>query len=283
MPNLPGSSLAKDRRMFMEVLLGIRGMGPKRRWIHSNQVEETWELTHPEYSVDQWKVYPTAITPFTDIERWYMEGHYLQYSEKDLIDMLITMKSLVFPWIRLNRIIRDIPKDYIYNRQTGSDNAGLRTELLKIMEKDGTYCQCIRCREVKDTKSRDFSIITRKYNASEGWEYFISAEADATPKATLYGFVRLRLDDARGKAFPELEGSALIRELHVYGNFAQFGDTTGKKVQHRGIGKALMAYAERIAKSKGYAKIAVISSEGTRGYYKKIGYQAEGAFMTKGL
>ena len=288
MPNLPGSTLQKDSRMFMEVLLGIRGMGPKRRFITSKEVEETWDLAHPEYSVDQWKVYPTAITPFSDIERWYMEGYYVQYGEKALIDMLITMKALVFPWIRLNRIIRDIPRDYIYNRNTGSDNGGLRTELLKVMEKDGTFCQCIRCREVKDTRAQDWHVIIRKYNASEGWEYFISAETYET-KSTLFGFVRLRLDDARDKAFPELEGCALIRELHVYGAFAQFGDRQGPQgppgpqVQHRGIGKALMACAERIAKSMGYRKIAVISSEGTRGYYKKIGYQAEGDFMTKRL
>ena len=159
----------------------------------------------------------------------------------------------------------------------------LRTELLKIMEKDGTFCQCIRCREVKaQAKSinADLPIVVRKYNASEGHEYFISAEAYASKNPTLYGFVRLRLDDARGKAFPELEGAALIRELHVYGSYAQIGETS-QKVQHRGIGKTLMARAEHIARSQGYGKIAVISSEGTRGYYKKIGYENEGHFMTK--
>jgi ELP3 family radical SAM enzyme/protein acetyltransferase len=283
MPNLPGSNVLKDRHMFLNILLGTKKPVPERR-----HLEETWELAHPEYQVDQWKVYPTAITPFTDIERWYKAGRYVQYSERELIDLLITMKSLVFPWIRLNRIIRDIPRDYIYNRETGSDNTGLRMELLKIMEKDGTFCQCIRCREVKsqDTSvNTDVSIVVRKYNASEGHEYFISAEAYMSRNPTLYGFVRLRLDDARGKAFPELEGAALIRELHVYGSYAQIGEMahSSEKVQHRGIGKTLMARAEHIAQSQGYGKIAVISSEGTRGYYKKLGYENEGHFMTKTL
>ena len=46
----------------------------------------------------------------------------------------------------------------------------------------------------------------------------------------------------------------------------------------------LMEEAERIAKEEhGSSKIAVISGVGTRNYYRKIGYELEGPYMTKSL
>ena len=44
-----------------------------------------------------------------------------------------------------------------------------------------------------------------------------------------------------------------------------------------------MARAEEIAKVNGFKKIAVISSIGTRDYYRKLGYEREGRYMTKVL
>jgi len=89
-----------------------------------------------------------------------------------------------------------------------------------------------------------------------------------------YGCTRVQL------GIQHVDDDVLIRELHVYGSFAQIGETS-TKIQHQGIGKTLMARAENIARSQGYGKIAVISSEGTRGYYKKLGYENESHFMTK--
>lgn len=292
MPNLPGSSPNLDRHMF-NCLLGLEGFvkreikdGMLWRYKHGrNALREEWEyynLTHPEFSLDQWKVYPTAITPFTDIEKWLKEGTYVQYSEDEMVDILINMKATIFPWIRLNRVIRDIPVDYIYNENTGSDNTNMRQELLDIMTKEGKRCVCIRCREVKDAKwDGKYILVVRKYNASNGHEYFVSAES--VDNKLLFGFVRLRLDDATKKAFDELNGCALIRELHVYGQYARVGDTSNLHVQHKGIGKMLMANVERISKEQKYKKIAVISSEGTKMYYQKIGYIETGSFMVKNL
>jgi histone acetyltransferase (RNA polymerase elongator complex component) len=45
----------------------------------------------------------------------------------------------------------------------------------------------------------------------------------------------------------------------------------------------LMANVERISKEQKYKKIAVISSEGTKMYYQKIGYIETGSFMVKNL
>eukprot|EP00850_Spirogloea_muscicola_P008544 SM000045S16289 [mRNA] locus=s45:629288:631273:- [translate_table: standard] len=50
----------------------------------------------------------------------------------------------------------------------------------------------------------------------------------------------------------------------------------------KGYGTLLMEEAERIATTEhGSKKLAVISGIGTRQYYRKLGYELEGAYMTK--
>lgn len=277
MPNLPGSSIEKDKMLFSR-LLGVRNMLPKR-WKSANGDHwEEYDLEEPDYQTDQWKIYPCAVVPWTDIEKWYKEGTYVPYEEGDLVDLLLKTKSLVFPWIRLNRIIRDIPSDYIL---CSSDKSNMRQELADMMRIDGTRCNCIRCREVK---GRDWDgqhvVVVRKYNASGGTEYFIGAESK--DNNTLYGFVRLRTCNTCIHVFPELEGCALVRELHVYGTLAPVDSSSdAQRVQHRGIGKALMERAENIARSEGYSKVAVIAAEGTKTYYEKLGYHHVGDYSIK--
>jgi histone acetyltransferase (RNA polymerase elongator complex component) len=128
-----------------------------------------------------------------------------------------------------------------------------------------------------------YIMVVREYNGSNGTEYFISAESE--DNLVLYGFVRLRLDSAKDKVFEELNGCALIRELHVYGKL-QNANTKGTHVQHQGLGKTLMKTAEDMARDRGYNKISVIAGEGVKPYYDKIGYREcmkDGRFMIKQL
>ena len=54
------------------------------------------------------------------------------------------------------------------------------------------------------------------------------------------------------------------------------------KFQHQGFGTLLMEEAERIAREEhGAVKIAVISGVGTRAYYRKLGYELDGPYMSK--
>jgi len=100
----------------------------------------------------------------------------------------------------------------------------------------------------------------------------------------LYGFLRLRLDMNPGGGYiPELEGCALVREVHVYGTSMGVGSESDGS-QHKGYGKLLMATAERVAKAAGWNKVAVIAGVGTREYYKnKCGYRLEGTYMVKDI
>jgi elongator complex protein 3 len=139
------------------------------------------------------------------------------------------------------------------------------------MKDQGMKCACIRCREAKDRPIKDYQINVLEYPASDGQEYFISA--DSRDGRTLYGFCRLRLDAGSPIA------PALVRELHVYGELVPIGSQ--KKIQHSGLGKQLLCMAEKLSVMAGASLIAVISGVGVRGYYRKNGYQLRGGYMVK--
>eukprot|EP00808_Paulinella_micropora_P000749 g36895.t1 len=284
MPDLPGSDPEKDKEMFGK-FLGVEGR-------QTTGLTERWKLTHPELQADQWKIYPCAVTPWTVIEKWYKEGSYEPYGDNTeiLAEVLTWIKLRVFPWIRLNRVIRDIPSTHIVG---GNSNGHLRAIVLKAMAKEGKACACIRCREVglnsplEDAGSAQ--LFTRVYAANQGTEYFLSFE---TPdNRIIFGFLRLRISPTAGAdVFPSLANAGLVRELHVYGQMlptyipATASNKKGEKVkQHGGFGKKLMAEAERLSWLHGCQAVAVISGVGTREYYRKLGYkltrQEEGAFL----
>ena len=58
---------------------------------------------------DQWKIYPTQVVPWTKIKQWYEAGSYVPYAFDHMYELLVQAKSRVHPWIRLNRVVRDIP------------------------------------------------------------------------------------------------------------------------------------------------------------------------------
>lgn len=270
MPDLPESSYSKDMKMFIDV------------------------LSNPDLQVDQWKIYPCEVVPWTKIKKWYDEGEYKPYAEsiakrKDgseynpLFEMILTVKTMVHPWIRLNRVIRDIPNHYI---EGGNQVTNMRQYLHNELKKRGQKCKCIRCREVKD---RDIDLSTvklmvRSYPASDGIEKFISFETE--DENILFGFLRLRItEDPFIDAFPELKKCALIRELHVYGQVVATYTTKEKKkaVQHHGFGTKLLKKAEEIAMEHGYKQLSVISGNGVKNYYRERGFNDEGFFLIKRL
>ena len=296
MPDLPGTTVEKDYEMF-ELLLGVNN---KRQsylfplipslmtFLYSKSIPTIeYELKGPELQADQWKIYPCATTPWTVIEKWYKEGTYKPYAElengKHLLDLICSVKSRMFPWIRLNRIIRDIPNNHIVG---GNQITNLRQHIQTKMKKDGRVCMCIRCREVglnaHTNLGNDAVIFVRKYDANFGTEYFISYE---TPDhKTLFGFCRLRISDNAGSAFDCLKNAGLVRELHVYGQLVPTWSKDGKKsTQHMGFGTKLMAKAEEITLFHGLDKIAVIAGIGTRNYYRKLGYSLEDTYLVKNL
>lgn len=319
MPDLPSSDVDKDYEMFKTV------------------------LNDPMLQADQWKVYPCAVVPWTMIAKWhalYKEGYdhelnprglskvenrsYAPYADTQLpikinlgkkrsinssplIELLIKVKALIHPWIRINRIVRDIPGLYITGGNEREDLRAILGKEIEFRKARGDpgidVCKCIRCREIRNgVVEGEPELVVREYNASHGKEYFISFETNN--RGTILGFLRLRLpgininnanddhnmgddEESSKEIFPELEGVALIRELHVYGMVVPVkSSSTNNASQHLGYGKRLIKRAESIASEHGYRKIAVIAGVGVRNYYRKLGYldhDGEGNFQIKDL
>ena len=118
------------------------------------------------------------------------------------------------------------------------------------------------------------------YPASDGKEIFLSFENKN--RTQLYSLLRLRIPNPENEFLPELKNSAIIREIHTYGQLTQIGKK-GLASQHKGLGKTLMKEAERIAKGFGLRKMTVISGVGVRGYYRKQGYKLKNSYMIKQL
>lgn len=291
MPNLPGSSLELDTAMFKS-LLGVTERTDIVKDDSNKFLHMKYNMVNTDLQVDQWKVYPCTVVPWTDIEKWYKSGEYVPYDRVLMKDMLLDMKADMLPWIRLNRIVRDITDVYSFDPDYRSN---LRQDLASELKRQGRMCSCLRCREVKTSiyNPEDIWMIIREYDSSDGQEFFISFESEDINH--LYGFVRLRITTcaASNSIFPELDGCALIRELHVYGMLQTVGREThnqnefsNRSAQHQGLGKKLMAKAEEITKQYGLTKVSVIAGEGTRAYYEKLGYEedyGEGRFMIKKL
>jgi elongator complex protein 3 len=182
-------------------------------------------------------------------------------------------------WIRLNRIVRDIPATVIEGK---FNEVNLYQRILKHMNDNSIKGTDIRFREIKlETVSfESCKLFTEIYESSEGTEYFISYET--LNKESILGFIRVRINHNKmAPIFTELQNAVLIRELHVYGKMTKQGIADDKSNQHKGIGTMLLNEAEKIALKHNYTKIAVISGVGVREYYKKKGYRREGTFMIK--
>lgn len=229
------------------------------------------------FQPDLIKIYPTVVTKNSKLYKFWRDKKYQPYTEKQLTDLIIKIKKIIPPYVRIIRIIRDIPAQSII---AGNKTTNLR-QLIQQKLKGKTACQCIRCREAKEKTAnlKSVKLIKRKYIASNGTEYFLSCESE--DKKILYAFVRLRLQ--KRSILPELKDSAIIRELHTYGQLVPLKTKDKKAVQHLGLGKLLMAEAEKIAVGHSFKKIAVISGIGARQYYRKLGYLQEGTYMVKRL
>ena len=257
MPDLPFSTPEMDREMF--------------------------DYVYAHLCPDQMKIYPCEVTPWTVIEKWYKSGKHVPFAEQDLFDVVKYGMETCPPYIRLPRVIRDIPNSYI---QAGNQHTNLRQMIDNHFDKEGKMCMDIRSREIGRhpqyyTRPAKYSIT--KFEANGGIEYFIQYQSE--DEKAIFGFIRLRFPPKdHNPAFPVLKHKALIRELHVYGSTNVVGrKNTTVGVQHKGIGSKLLKMAEREARRNLYTGIVVISGEGVKEYYEKRCYKEEDTFMVKNL
>lgn len=276
--------LLKDAGIKVDyhLMQGLPGATPKSDLQNAQRI-----FSEGDFQPDTIKLYPCIVTPSTELEEWVRNGRYTPYTTEQLVPLLAEIKSIVPPYMRIARVIRDFPSQEISH---GSKVTNLRQTVHEYMEKRGLACRCLRCREVGHIKDESFELqntkptyTQRSYEASGGTEYFLSYESE--DESVLFAFLRLRLpsslDNPIVDHIEELRGAALIRELHTYGQLVKISAKNSSASQHKGLGKKLMDQAEEIAKDAGYSKMAVIAGIGVREYYAKLGYCLEGTYMVK--
>jgi len=281
MPNLPGATPDDDLATFHTL------------------------FEDPAYRPDAMKIYPCVVIDTAELYQWWQAARYQPYDDETLLELLIQLKGLVPPYVRIERVIRDIPSTSI---RAGCRFINLRQAVQRRMHSRGLRCRCLRCREIRDTADGTYVVTRRDYEAADGTEVFLSYEDQATDK--LAAFLRLRIPAAArrriphwpasagvqgepgpapaparvGPGWPVLQEAALIRELHTYGRHLPLHDRSDQAAQHRGFGRALMNAAERIAQTEfGLSRMAVIAGVGVREYYRRLGYAEQETYMVKSL
>jgi len=249
MPGLPGSNLKKDISMFQKL------------------------FSNGNFKPDQIKIYPTQVIKGSELEKIWKKGKYEPYTQEELMELLIKLKSKVPEYCRIMRIMREIPPSYM---AAGTHRIDLRNEVKKKMQELGIKCRCIRCREVGYALRRGEKVGNKlklkmtEYRASGGKEIFLSF---VDSNDVIFALCRLRI--------PGRKKEMLVRELHVYGPEVEVGSEAEGNIQHTGFGRKLMREAEGIARKKGCKVIKVISGVGVREYYRKLGYVLDEEYMTK--
>jgi elongator complex protein 3 len=248
MPNLPKTSLKRDLEMF--------------RGLFSNQ----------NFQPDMLKIYPCALLKEAPLYKWWKQKKYKPYTEKQLFSLVKSIKKIIPPYVRIQRITRDIPSQSIVAGPAKISN--LRQLLSDQSKKEDWKCNCIRCREVKENYNpkEKLHLIKKTYQASGGKEVFLSFENKDRSK--LYSLLRLRI--------PGNKDTAFIREVHTYGQQLPVAKS-GLSPQHKGLGKKLIKEAEKISKKENIKELKVISGIGVRGYYRKLGYRLKDTYMVKGI
>jgi elongator complex protein 3 len=262
MPGLPGSDFQKDLDSFRML------------------------FEDPRFCPDMLKIYPCLVMDGTELYEWWRRGHYRPYDAEQAADLIARVKEFVPPWIRIMRVHREFPVQLI---KSGVKKGNLRELALRRLRERGKRCRCIRCREVGHRMLKEKATVdpnrvrfdTMEYEASGGKEFFIPLEepdADA-----LIGYVRLRLPSAEAYRSEIDSATGMIRELHVYGLEVPVGLRYEGAWQHTGLGRKLLAEAEKTAEEHRVNRILVLSALGTKGYYRKSGYSAVGPYMGKAL
>ena len=261
MPDLPNMGLERDLEQFREY------------------------FASPAFRTDGMKIYPTLVIRGTGLYELWKAGVYKNYAPNVLVDLLASCLALIPPWTRVYRIQRDIPMPLV---TSGVEHGNIRELVLARMTELGLSCRDVRTREVgikqihEKVLPETIELVRRDYVANGGWETFLAYEDPQ--QDILIGLLRLRKCSAGSFRSESLKKTSIVRELHVYGSAVPVHSRDPTKFQHQGFGILLMEEAHRIARDEhGSDKLLVISGVGTRHYYRKLGFELEGPYMSKRL
>lgn len=255
MANLYGSSVEKDKKDYQKLFEDIN------------------------FRPDELKIYPCSLISSAELMQYYKKGLWHPFEYQELLDVLSYCLLHTPEYCRLTRVIRDIPSTDIVE---GNKLTNFRQIAEQKLEKAGKKSVDIRAREIKNIifDQSKLRLEEVKYKTSTSNEIFLQYviddkknEIDDSAKTKIVAFLRLSLPIKNG-FISELENSAIIREVHVYGTVVDIGKQRDEKAQHLGLGKKLVKRAMEISKENNFGKLAVISAVGTREYYKQRGFKS---------
>lgn len=247
-------------------------------------------VTDPGFLPDEIKLYPCALVSGTQLVQKYQEGAWQPYAKDELVDVLVQDVLATPPYVRISRMIRDISATDIL---VGNKHTNLRqmVEQELAAEDVANRVQEIRFREINQQQVRaaELTLQDFTYTTAVSDEHFLQW---ITADNKIAGFCRLSLPhwnkltagacDVAANELLVQPGQAMIRELHVYGQALSLG-SEGMSAQHQGLGQKLLAKASSIAAEAGYTSLNVISSIGTRAYYRAQGFSDTGLYQQKAL
>ncbi len=244
MANLYGSSVELDKQDYLQL------------------------FSDPDFRPDELKIYPCSLIGSAELMQYYQKGLWRPYEYEELLDVLTFCLKNTPEYCRLTRVIRDIPSTDIVE---GNKLTNFRQIAEAQLEAAGEQSQDIRAREIRKTQVTfaDLELDEVRYDTSVSQEIFLQYVTKADHK--IAGFLRLSLP-TQENFINELKDSAMIREVHVYGQAVGLGLKETGKAQHLGLGTQLLERAKELAAKAGFAKLAVISAIGTREYYRKRGF-----------
>ena len=81
----------------------------------------------------------------TELNKLWKSKKYQALDNKAATDLICKIKEITPDWVRIQRIQRDVPSQYI---NAGVEKSNLRQLVNDEMIKLGLECRCIRCREI---------------------------------------------------------------------------------------------------------------------------------------
>jgi elongator complex protein 3 len=243
MPNLLGSTAERDAQDYTAL------------------------FADPGVCPDELKLYPCVLLPSAELAAWYARGEWQPYEDAELLELLAGCLEETPAWCRLSRVIRDFSAHDI---AAGSRVSNLREVAEERVAARGGRLREIRSREIRggDFVADALVLEELRYETLVGEERFLQL---VTPDDRIVGFLRLLLPSTTAP-HPELEGAALVREVHVYGASLEVGRRSAGSPQHAGLGSRLVAEAAGAAAAAGYGTLAVIAAVGTRAWYRSLGF-----------
>ncbi len=290
MPGLPDTTPQQDENMLLELML------------------------HEKWRPDMLKIYPCLVVKGAQLVQQWQKGEFKAMDDTTAMNLVANIMCKAPPWLRIQRIQRDIPSHEII---AGVRAGNLRQLATRLIEKQGRRSGCIRDREVGRVKNKpkkdEFRTITRQYSAADGEELFISLEAPLihpneeakhgfkggvpltegihvwSPSdpagGVIAGFLRMRRPSEDKWREEIQENTAIIREVKIFGTAVGIGEQSDEgSSQHKGLGSHLMQTAEKVALEYwNTEKILVTAGIGVREWYKTLGYERIGPWMGKNV